>query len=519
MNSTSSWLQRQRFSWRELAVLTLIGIVANVYFLANYSPSIDDELAAIRGSSEVWITQGRFTTYLVETLLFPQPSIPFSPYLFLSVMMALTQMLLLRAHGMTPGWRTYAAYCLFITYPTWWLIEEFAANVPVTGIGFVLVAAALLLQAERPEDALQHMTRREFGRLLLIGVLLAFSVGAYQTLLMVFACGTLGQTLYFSMNGKDPFSWRRTFARIVYGGICLTISAVLYLILNKLALTLSGTSPAYIADAINLGNLKAPRWLIGNIALRALATYSGASSVFGASMRAAGIAIACTIMTISVIRRRRMGLNLLLLAFILGTPFLPCLLTGPDGVPLRAMVALPYVIWLCALLAFARQEGAAWITGLAAYALFQLQIINLTSQYIVSATQVQQQDRFMGLEIGRRIALLRRDDDIGKMVWLDAYGYSERDRTSPFAAADTSATRGSFFSWDNGNINRITAYFRVLGFAAVRPAPPAARTEFTHEFEQMPVWPQEGSLRRHGDYYLLKLGKVADDAHRSVPHR
>ena len=90
MSSMTLWLQRHRFSWRELFVLVLIGALANVYFLANYSPSIDDELAAVRSSSEIWIAQGRFTAYLVETLLFPQPSIPFSPYVFLAVMMAMS---------------------------------------------------------------------------------------------------------------------------------------------------------------------------------------------------------------------------------------------------------------------------------------------------------------------------------------------------------------------------------------------------------------------------------------------
>ena len=93
MSSIVSWFHRQRFSWRELFILVLIGALANIYFLATYSPSIDDELAAVRSSAEIWIAQGRFTTYLVETLLFPQPSIPFSPYLFLAVMMAMTQML------------------------------------------------------------------------------------------------------------------------------------------------------------------------------------------------------------------------------------------------------------------------------------------------------------------------------------------------------------------------------------------------------------------------------------------
>lgn len=513
MSSFSAWLIRQRFSWRELLLLTLIGILANAYFLTNYSPSIDDELAAVRTSSEIWISQGRFTTYLVETLLFPQPSLPFSPYVFLAVMLALTHMLLVRAHGMTPGWRSYSAYCLFVTYPTWWLIEEFSANVPATGIGFLLAVAALCLQAEAPPDALRRFSRHEAGRLLAIGLLLALCAGAYQTLLLLFACGTIGVALCRSIEGDAAFPWRQACLRIFHGGVCLVAGALLYFVLNKLALGVSGTRPEYVAGFINLDNLKAPYWLVGSIALQAWAIYSGSAGQFGAAMPVAAVALACAAIAVA---RARPGVtlpNLLLFAVLLGTPFLLCLLTGPAGLPLRAMVALPYVIWLCALLAFTYQRGVAWIASLVVFALFQLQIVNLTSQYIATATLVQHQDRFMGFDIGRRLLLLRGGDETGKPIWLDAYGHGPEERVSLFAAAQTGVTRGSFFGWDKGNLQRIAAYLRVLGFDTVRPAPPAARSAFTREFEQMPVWPQEGSLRRSGDYYLLKLGKAPDAAH------
>jgi hypothetical protein len=513
VSSITQWLQRHSFSWRELCGLVLIGCLANVYFLSNYSPSIDDELAAVRSSSKIWIAQGRFTIYLVETLLFPQPSIPFSPYMFLAVMMALTQMLLVRAHSMMPDWRSYAAYCLFVTYPTWWLIEEFSANVPATGLGFLLVAAALLLQAEKPVGTIRHFSYFDAARLLTIGLLLALCAGAYQTLLLLFACGTIGVALRRSLESAGPFLWRQVTAQILYGGVCLCIGLVLYFLLNKLALQLSGTHPEYIANFINLQNLKAPRWLVGTIALEAWATYSGSAELFGAAMPAAAVALAFAAVAVANARPRAALPNLLLFAVLLGTPFLLCLLTGPEGLPLRSMVALPYVIWLCALLNFTYQRGVAWIFGLMVFILFQLQIINLTSQYIATATLVQQQDRFMGFEIGRRILLLRGDDDAEKPILLDAYGYQEQRRASLFAAARNSVTSGSFFGWDKGNLTRIAAYFRVLGFDAVRAVPPAERAAHTKQFEQMPVWPHEGSLRRSGDYYLLKLGNRPDKAH------
>lgn len=513
MSSITPWLQRQRFSWRELFVLVLISALANIYFLANYSPSIDDELAAVRTSSEIWIAQGRFTIYFVETLLFPQPSIPFSPYMFLVVMMALTQMLLVRAHGMMPSWRSYAAYCLFVTYPTWWLIEEFSANVPATGVGFLFVATALLLQAEKPVSTLRRFSRYDAGRLLAIGLLLALCAGAYQTLLLVFACGTIGIVLCRSLECTGPFLWRQVFVQIFYGGVSMITGLVLYFVLNKLALYVSGTHPEYTAGFIHLENLKAPIRLLGSIALQAWATYAGSAGLFGAAMPAAAVALICAAVAVAHVRPSVVLPNLLLFAVLLGMPFLLHLLTGAYGLPLRSMVALPYVIWLCAMLTFTCQRGAALVVGLMVFSLFQLQIINVTSQYTAAATLVQQQDRFMGFEIGRRMLLLRGDEGDGMPILLDVYGYGKESHASLFATAKSSVARGSFFGWDKGNLKRIVAYFRVLGFDAVRAAPPAERTALTKQFEQMPVWPQEGSLRRNGDYYLLKLGKLPDAAH------
>lgn len=513
MNSISTWLVRQRFSWRELIILVMIGALANIYFLTNYSPSIDDELAAVRSSADVWIAQGRFTIALVETLLFPQPSIPFSPYLFLAVMTALTHMLLLRAHGMAPGWRSYAAYGLFVTYPTWWLIEEFSANVPATGIGFLLVAAALVLQAERQTLVLSRPSRVEIGRLLAIGLLLALCAGAYQTLLLLFACATLGMSLCRSLGGASLFSWRTAFADVFYGGICLIVGALMYFALNKLALAVSGAKPEYIASFIVLDNWQAPRWLIGSVALQAWATYSGAAGLFGAAMPMAAVAVLCAAVALACTNWRAALPHLMVFAVLLGTPFLLCLLTGPKGLPLRAMVALPYVIWLCALLTLNLLRDAALCMGVAVFAIFQLQIVNLTSQYAATAALVQQQDRFMGFEIGRRMELLRGADPASAPIVIDAYGYGQKERPSLFAAAETSVTRGSFFGWDHGNLKRISAYFRVLGFDNVVAAPPAERAALTAQFEQMPVWPKEGALRRSGRYYLLKLGDKPDEAH------
>ncbi|MES4787263.1 MAG: hypothetical protein C4294_17230, partial [Nitrospiraceae bacterium] len=165
-----------------------------------------------------------------------------------------------------------------------------------------------------------------------------------------------------------------------------------------------------------------------------------------------------------LIARRNTPFALLLLLTVLGTPFLLGILTGPYGLPLRAMVALPYVFWLCALLILRCGRPALLFFSGFALILFQLQIVNLTSQYIATANLTQQQDRMMAFEIGRQIGLLRNSNEIDEPIVIDTFGYTQRKRPSLYASADSSVTRGSFFGWDKGNLKRIVGYFHILGF-------------------------------------------------------
>ena len=92
-------LRKLNLTGRELAILLAVGLVANLYFLSNFSPSIDDEFAALRGDPGVWLGQGRWTVYLIERFLFPQPAIPYAPYILLTVCQALAYVVVTRAHG------------------------------------------------------------------------------------------------------------------------------------------------------------------------------------------------------------------------------------------------------------------------------------------------------------------------------------------------------------------------------------------------------------------------------------
>jgi hypothetical protein len=508
------WLRGQAFDRREFFALFVLGAIANIYFLSTFSPSIDDELAAVRSDADVWVSQGRYTIYLVERLLFPQPATPFAPYLFLVLCLAVAYMLLVRAHGYAVGWKTYAAFPLFVTFPTWWLISEFSANVPSTGLGFLaVVAAACLAHDARSADLFKRIgIRRALG----IAVLLALAAGAYQSLLLVFLSMGAGITLTKCLRSRasnKPLALQLV-KEIAQLGLCLVAAGILYVVLSKSTQLLLGAAPAYLDDNfVHPENWKAPLWLAAAITRHAWDIYSGSASVYGAPMPIAALATILASACVLLASRRKLVLHAVILLSMLGSPFLLHVLAGPEGLPLRSMLAIPYVTWLMAMLLLTASEAWLAVAACIVFGLYQLQILNLTSQYTAAASMTQEYDRMIASDIGRRLLELEAAEQSDAVILVDFYGYRDRHHHSLFPAAQTSVTKGSFFGWGKGDIKRITAYLAMLGFDRVKPLPDGLRHALTPEFQAMPIWPGPGSIKKVGPHYLVKLGSQADKVH------
>jgi len=79
-----------------------------------------------------------------------------------------------------------------------------------------------------------------------------------------------------------------------------------------------------------------------------------------------------------------------------------------------------------------------------------------------------------------------------------------------------SASMGvSFFDWDNGNMRRIVAYMRLMGYRVVG-LPNSERQKYARYFEDMPVWPADGSIKKVDNVYLIKLSESPDLFHSNL---
>jgi hypothetical protein len=71
----------------------------------------------------------------------------------------------------------------------------------------------------------------------------------------------------------------------------------------------------------------------------------------------------------------------------------------------------------------------------------------------------------------------------------------------------------SFFNWDQGNVYRMAAYMRLIGFSNVAALGNSTRIPLTPHFDSMSVWPAQGSVRYENGIYLIKLSEIADPTH------
>ncbi|MYN10098.1 glucosyltransferase domain-containing protein [Pseudoduganella aquatica] len=511
--AAAAWLRGGAFTWKELLVLLVLGAIANLYFLSTLSVSIDDELAAVRSNHGVWLAQGRYTIYLIESWLVPQPAVPFSPYLLLVLCLALSHMLLVRAHGYAVSWKTYAAFPAFVTSPVLWLISEFAANVPALGLGLLAVALAVHVLCDHSPRIFAPAGWR---RTACAALLLTFAAGAYQSLLVLFVTAMAGVALVHCQ--RSELASRELLRPLLRGAVqtvlCACVAGVLYLLINKTALALLDTgSSKYVEKFFQPHNLTAPLWLAHALLMSALKIYAGSATVFGATLWAAGplLAVACACV-LATARRKLLPLAALLV-LVLGAPFLLHLAAATPDLPMRTVVALPYIAWLTALLVLHARQSQLAAAGALLLALYQLQVINLTSQYTAAATIAQAAERHTALALGARLAELAPPGETPPAIILDTYGHLLESHQTVYATAPTNTTAGSHFGWDKGNLQRVVAFMKIMGHPGIQAMPPEQRGANTAQFEQMPVWPRAGSVVRDGDRYLVKLGPSADAAH------
>lgn len=499
------------FHFKQLAILTAIGIFLHIFEVSTFMLSIDDEYSAFRINPEAWIADGRWTGYLIEGFIFPQPTMPYIPNLVSCFFIALSFMLIVRSHHLQSDWKIYITYPIFAAFPTLWFINEFYGNIVMVAFGFFLTSLSIYLFSKE-NSAGKHI---KLSSVLLPGLLLAIAIGSYQSFIMLFIAMGAGSIIarhYLFDNEKKSTS---VFLSLSNLGVILFFGIFSYGIINAFFKYLFPSSGrAYVDNFLRLNELlQTPLDILMKVLNQMYAFYTGSAETYGVSIFAIGLIFILSGITLlfkktSIPKYQIIGLWMMLLL----SPFMLHFITGANYLPTRSMVAIPYVIWMMSIILLGFKSPSKVLLALSIILLSEIQILSTNGQYAAAASLAQAHDKMMADDLYRRIAESNPKYDRTKASIIDVYGWKDFKTIYPSPASSTMGA--SFFNWDQGNVSRMLAFMQLLGYENLQALDRAKCKTFNEEFKKMPIWPAKDSVKFIDDVYLIKLGNTPDIAHK-----
>jgi hypothetical protein len=291
--------------------------------------------------------------------------------------------------------------------------------------------------------------------------------------------------------------------------------AGLYSSIQKFALAAVDGQIAYIDNFVQLELLREPGARAQFLFDEMLEVYSGSKAIYGASLGALGAVVVLGGVTILSAERTpfqlaRKALLLFLAAATLAIPL--ALMAIAPGLPLRALVGVPYAAWLFAALSLTNRLHIPRIAGALAVFTSCFQIAYLLSLYAASLSITGNHDRLLAEAVYQRIAAVNEGFDRQRVYLVDFFG-SKSVSTSRYPIAPTSTLGRTFFDWDGGNAIRIVLYMKLLGYDNLSTIGIDDRHRMTSVFVDMPAWPAKESVKVVDGITLVKLGGHPDGFH------
>ncbi len=505
-------LNKDGFSPREFSALLGVGIVLNLIPMSSFFLSVDDEVGAFRTDPSVWISDGRWTAFLVEKFIFPLPVLPFAPNLFFYVCLAASYMLILRAHNLKFSWLTTLAYCAFVAHPVWWFIGEFYSNLPSTGLGVLCLSIAVYITSRINLSTPFNLTK--LIQLAAGSFFLSLAIGAYQSLVMFYLVLAIGSVIFAARDKPNEHSatLRALLMRVGALVVVFITGLILYAFFNKVAKHFYPVNYGYLDSFLRLDALFADPVLITKLTVNEMfKIYTGSEQSFGVGFFSSTIVLGIAVLFL--ITQKTLGASarmVLLIGALLVSPFLLHFVTGGVYLPMRAMLAISFITWISVVVVL-EMRGALRALGTTLSAVLIFQMITINSQYAASTILATTHDRLTAEALYARMAEANPHFDRDARIPVDVYG--KLSFNSRYPAPNSSTMSASFFDWDEGNVNRMLKYMQLIGFDNVFALHPTIRIPLTPKFKDMPVWPAPGSVRFEDGIYLIKLSEKPDPTH------
>lgn len=505
-------LTRDGFSLKEFIILLGTAVIINILPMVNFFLSVDDEVGAYRTDPGVWIADGRWTAFLVEKFIFPQPVIPFVPHLFFYVCLAAAYMLILRAHQLKLTWITGLAYCVFVVHPIWWFIGEFYSNIPSTGFGVLCLCMAIYITSRI--NLAEQAIKGQLTYISAAGLFLALAIGAYQSLVMFYIVVSVGAIIFnYRAMLVETAKLSHYLLKTIGTYIAVFFTGLLiYIIVNKFAQTIYTSNHGYIDSFLRIDELfRDPLGITALVLEEMWKIYTGSDKSFGASFSSSAAVIGLAALFLLTQKTlKAFGLMLALTVAMLTAPFLLHFATGALYLPLRSMLAVSFVSWIATVIILER-EGILRYIGIFLSATLILQMVSVNGQYSASTILATTHDRLTAEALYSRMAALDPKFDRDAPIAVDVFG--KMSFTSRYPAPATSTMSASFFDWDEGNVHRMVRYMQLIGFKNLYVLENSKRIAQTPRFKDMPIWPATGSVVLEDSVYYIKLSEKTDPTH------
>lgn len=495
MNSTKNlqkWLPYTHW-------LFIIGCLCWFSSLSIFNLGIDQELALFRTDQMVWLNQGRWVNFLISQYIYTQPVLYFFPHLFFIGCAVASYLFILDSVSIptTQYKKALLLFPLFCAHPFWFFINEFYANIIPTSLGLLCSAfAAWLYSKELPLS--------KMGKISAQLIALSIAIGAYQAFLFVAFALYIGVILWQMHSHNLKHNVLRLLQ--AFGIIALAL-AVNYGCQSLLFIIYSAT-PEYTNNFINLHLiLNEPITILRSVLNGIKRSYWGSSSVYTSSLISYGaIMIVGIISLIKTIPSAMRWFGLIVLAGWLISPFSLNFLSGAFAysMPFRTFLAVPIVMCFVGLAALMHIKNSKWLAVCISLTLIgNVQILHAHSRYASAKLLLIQHDQQVAAQLMHRIYTLIPDFQTQNQYNVDVMGglpYSP-----PYSNVISSVTNASFFSWDDGNPDRVVYYLKTQGFYGLSPSPNEQRASLRPLYKDMPVWPAQGSVKVQNNTILVKF--------------
>jgi hypothetical protein len=501
--------------------LILLAIFSVFYLgqLDGFTLSIDDEYAALRDDPASWAAQDRWLVYLIERFVISQPSIPFLPLFLFGALASAGYMILVKAHDYRLDKApVFLLFALFAAFPTLYFILNFAANTVGLGVGILLACASVYLfdgtlrafaagEARRPKEA---------GRFALQVALGAAAIGAYHSLILLIAAGCCGLFILHAL--RRPMPLREIALVHAYLACSLLASIVLAILIARGLQWVLGIEPSYVGQFVQVDLLgDNPVKVFKGIVKEYWQVYGGKRAVYGFRCWTFPVLILLGMFALLArVPKRTAGRLLFTLAYVFGITAIPFALNiiTAGFVQYRTLLAVPYVFWF-----FAAAAVLSHIATVRRIAAILVVVVAIQCLYTFSAFQATRRLAFehdvqLAGQIYDRISTQVPGFDVTKTYRADFYGKQEFETVYPEIVGSTLSA--SFFEWDDGNPNRIAGFMKILGYSNIAIIDSATRSALLPSFQEMPVWPAEGSVRVVDGVILVRLGPEPGIFHRRL---